>query len=212
MLLAYWQFPGDALSQTLRDTGNSLLQRNNRNAKYHHQTCCIKLGEDTKPGRSCRYTKKSRGVVRIPYRRLQNERQPKSIKGAIFEECCDEMIIVRDIDLFSLCEHHMLPFYGKAHVAYIPDGKIIGLSKIPRVIEVFARRLQVQERLTHQVSKALFDTLKPKGVGVVVEALHLCMAMRGVEKQNSTTTTSSMLGNFKKDHRTRQEFLSLIRG
>ena len=134
------------------------------------------------------------------------------IKSAIFEECCDEMIIVRDIDIFSLCEHHMLPFYGKAHVAYIPDGKIIGLSKIPRVIEVFARRLQVQERLTHQVSEALFQTLQPKGVGVVVEALHLCMAMRGVEKQNSTTITSSMLGNFKKDHRTRQEFLSLIKG
>lgn len=134
------------------------------------------------------------------------------IKGAIFEECCDEMIIVRDIDIFSLCEHHMLPFYGKAHVAYIPDGKIIGLSKIPRVIEVFARRLQVQERLTHQISEALFESLKPKGVGVVIEALHLCMAMRGVEKQNSVTTTSSMLGNFKKDHRTRQEFLSLIRG
>jgi GTP cyclohydrolase I len=135
----------------------------------------------------------------------------KVIEGAIFDECCDEMIIVKDIDLFSLCEHHMLPFYGKAHVAYIPDGKIIGLSKIPRLVEVFSRRLQVQERLTHQISDALFDVLKPKGVGVVIEALHLCMAMRGVEKQNSVTITSSMLGNFKQDHRTRQEFLSLIR-
>lgn len=136
----------------------------------------------------------------------------KVIEGAIFEECCDEMIIVKDIDLFSLCEHHMLPFYGKAHVAYIPDGRIIGLSKIPRLVDVFARRLQVQERLTHQISSSLFDILKPKGVGVVIEALHLCMAMRGVEKQNSVTVTSSMLGNFKADHRTRQEFLSLIRG
>jgi len=123
----------------------------------------------------------------------------------------DLVLIVKDIDVFSLCEHHMLPFYGKAHVAYIPNGKIIGLSKIPRVIEVFARRLQVQERLTNQIASALQDGLKPRGVAVVIEALHLCMAMRGVEKQSSTTVTSSMLGGFKNDPRTRQEFLSLIR-
>lgn len=134
----------------------------------------------------------------------------KVIESAVFTESCDEMVIVKNIDLFSLCEHHMLPFYGKAHVAYIPDGKILGLSKIPRVVEVFARRLQVQERLTSQIAQALWDGLHPKGVGVVIEALHLCMAMRGVEKQNSVTVTSSMLGGFKADPRTRQEFLSLI--
>ncbi|VAX15102.1 GTP cyclohydrolase I type 1 [hydrothermal vent metagenome] len=133
------------------------------------------------------------------------------IESAVFNETCDEMVIVKDIDVFSLCEHHMLPFYGKAHVAYIPNGKIIGLSKIPRIIEVFARRLQVQERLTNQIAHALQNGLKPRGVAVVIEALHLCMAMRGVEKQNSATITSSMLGGFKNDPRTRQEFLSLIR-
>lgn len=133
------------------------------------------------------------------------------LNDAIYEEKCDDMVIIKSIDLFSLCEHHMLPFYGKAHVAYLPDGKILGLSKIPRVIEVFARRLQVQERLTNQIASALEQSLKPKGVAVVIEALHLCMAMRGVEKQNSVTVTSSMLGGFKEDPRTRQEFLSLIR-
>ena len=133
------------------------------------------------------------------------------VHGAIFEEQCDDMVIVKDIDLFSMCEHHLLPFYGKAHVAYLPAGRVLGLSKIPRVLEVFARRLQVQERLTNQVAGALNELLKPKGVAVVIEALHLCMAMRGVEKQNSITITSSMLGAFKSDSRTRQEFLSLIR-
>jgi len=133
------------------------------------------------------------------------------VRDALFTEECDDMIIVKDIDLFSMCEHHMLPFYGKAHVAYLPDGKVLGLSKIPRVLEVFSRRLQVQERLTNQVANALEELLQPKGVAVVIEALHLCMAMRGVEKQNSTTITSAMLGSFKSDSRTRQEFLSLIR-
>ncbi len=135
----------------------------------------------------------------------------KVFDGALYEEKCEDMVIVKDIDLFSLCEHHMLPFYGKAHVAYLPSGKVLGLSKIPRVVEVFARRLQLQERLTYQVAAALEEHLKPKGVAVVIEALHLCMAMRGVEKQNSITVTSSMLGGFKEDSRTRQEFLSLIR-
>ncbi|VAX21688.1 GTP cyclohydrolase I type 1 [hydrothermal vent metagenome] len=134
------------------------------------------------------------------------------IRDAVFDEFYDEMVIVKDIDVFSLCEHHMLPFYGKAHVAYIPDGKILGLSKIPRVVEVFARRLQVQERLTNQIAITLYEGLQAKGVGVVIEALHLCMAMRGVEKQNSVTITSAMLGGFKDDPRTRQEFLSLIQG
>lgn len=133
------------------------------------------------------------------------------IQSALYTEKCDDMVIVKDIDLFSLCEHHMLPFYGKAHVAYLPNGKILGLSKIPRVVEAFSRRLQVQERLTNQIASALNEALNPKGVGVVIEALHLCMAMRGVEKQNSITVTSTMLGGFKEDPRTRQEFLSLIR-
>jgi len=119
------------------------------------------------------------------------------------------MVMVRDIELYSLCEHHMLPFFGKAHIAYIPDGKIVGLSKIPRIVEVFARRLQVQERLTDEIACAIDDVLKPTGVGVVVEAYHLCMMMRGVEKQNSKTITSALRGAFKDDPKTREEFLSL---
>lgn len=134
----------------------------------------------------------------------------KVLTGAIFEERYDEMVVVKDIELFSMCEHHMLPFYGKAHVAYIPNGKIVGLSKIPRLVEVFAKRLQVQERLTSQVANCLMETLNPQGVGVVIEALHLCMAMRGVEKSQSQTVTSAMLGNFRSSDRVRQEFLSLI--
>jgi GTP cyclohydrolase I len=132
------------------------------------------------------------------------------LNGAIFKEKYSEMVIVRDIDFFSLCEHHLIPFYGKAHVAYIPNGTIVGLSKIPRIVEVFARRLQVQERLTQQIAQTLFDHLNPQGVGVVVEARHLCMIMRGVEKQNSIATTSAMLGVFRDDVKTRSEFLTLI--
>ncbi len=134
------------------------------------------------------------------------------IEKAIFYEKYDEMVVVKDIDLYSLCEHHMLPFFGKCHVAYIPDGRIIGLSKIPKIVEVFSRRLQVQERLTMDISNAINDNLTPKGVAVVIEAFHLCMAMRGVEKQNAYAITSSMLGIFRQDERTRQEFLHLIRG
>jgi GTP cyclohydrolase I len=132
------------------------------------------------------------------------------VNGALYNESYDEMVIVKDVDVFSLCEHHMLPFVGKCHVAYLPQGKIIGLSKVPRLIDAFSRRLQVQERLTTQVAKCLQDILQPAGVAVVIEAMHLCMSMRGVEKQNSYTTTSSMLGCFKEDARTRSEFLSLI--
>lgn len=132
------------------------------------------------------------------------------LNGAIYEEPYDEMVTVRDIELFSLCEHHLLPFYGKCHVAYIPEGRLIGLSKIPRLVDVFARRLQVQERLTSQIASSLQEVLKPQGVAVVIEAFHLCMAMRGVEKQNAFAVTSSMLGVFRKDPRSRAEFMNLI--
>ncbi len=136
---------------------------------------------------------------------------PKTILlDALFEVEYDEMVIVKNIEMFSLCEHHMLPFFGKVHVAYIPNGKVVGLSKIPRLIDVFARRLQVQERLTQQIADAIQDAIEPQGVGVVVEARHLCMMMRGVEKQNSSTVTSAMRGVFHKQS-TRTEFLSLVR-
>ncbi len=129
----------------------------------------------------------------------------------VFDEDCSEMVIVKDIEVYSLCEHHMLPFYGRVHVAYIPDGKIIGLSKIPRIVDVFARRLQVQERMTVQIANAIQDVLQPKGVGVVADAAHLCMMMRGVQKQNSSTMTSCLLGGFRSDARTRNEFMGLVR-
>ena len=131
------------------------------------------------------------------------------LRSAMFREDYREMLIVKDIELYSLCEHHMLPFFGKAHIAYIPDGKIVGLSKLPRVVEVFSRRLQVQERLTEQVADALEEALGPRGVGVVIEAVHLCMMMRGVEKQNSRTITSALRGEFRDDFKTRDEFLRL---
>jgi len=132
------------------------------------------------------------------------------VNGAVFDaESATNMIMVRDIELYSLCEHHMLPFFGRAHIAYIPNGSIVGLSKLPRIVEVFARRLQVQERLTEQIASALHDVLKPMGVGVVIEAYHLCMMMRGVEKQNSKTITSAVRGSFRSDQRTREEFLTL---
>lgn len=134
----------------------------------------------------------------------------KILEGALFDEQSDEMVVVRDVELYSTCEHHILPFTGKAHVAYLPDRKIVGLSKIPRVVDVFARRLQVQERLTVQIANAVAEALKPKGVAVVIEARHMCMMMRGVEKQNSFATTSCMLGMFKSDPKTRAEFLNLI--
>jgi GTP cyclohydrolase I len=134
----------------------------------------------------------------------------KEVVGkGIFEEKHDNMIMVRDIELYSMCEHHMLPFFGKAHVAYIPNGKIVGLSKIPRIVDVYAQRLQVQERLTEQIAEGLCDVLNPAGVGVVIEAYHLCMMMRGVQKQNSKTITSSLRGAFREDPKTRDEFLRL---
>lgn len=132
------------------------------------------------------------------------------VAGGLFEERHESMILVKDIELYSLCEHHLAPFFGKAHVAYIPSGKIVGLSKVARVVEIYARRLQVQERLTSQIAQALEDVLQPRGVGVVIEASHLCMMMRGVEKQNSSTVTSCLQGLFRSDERTRSEFLTLI--
>jgi len=160
------------------------------------------------------------GLVRTPERtakaiqfltRGYNEDPSQLLRGALFEVDYDEMVIVKDIEMFSLCEHHMLPFFGKVHVAYLPKGKVIGLSKIPRLVDIFARRLQVQERLTKQIGDAIQEAIEPLGVGVVIEARHLCMMMRGVEKQHSATVTSSMLGDFRNEHQTREEFLSLIR-
>ena len=132
------------------------------------------------------------------------------VNGAIYEDTADEMILVCGVEMYSLCEHHILPFVGKAHVAYLPDGKIIGLSKIPRIIDMYARRLQVQERLTTQIAEAIMEVLQPKGVGVLVEADHFCMRMRGVQKQSSYAVTSCMLGRFRADPRTRSEFLNLV--
>jgi len=133
------------------------------------------------------------------------------VNGALFTHECDEMVIVRDIEFFSMCEHHLLPFFGKMHVGYLPNSKVIGLSKIPRIVDAFARRLQLQERLTHQVAQTLQEVLQPKGVGVICEARHFCMMMRGVEKQHSGTLTSAMLGDFRSLKETRDEFLTLVR-
>lgn len=134
----------------------------------------------------------------------------KILNGAVFEEKYDEMVIVKDIDFYSMCEHHLLPFFGKIHIAYIPDGKILGLSKIPRIVDVFAQRLQVQERMTQEIADTIEQFLNPRGVAVVAEGYHMCMMMRGVQKQNSITTTSAMHGIFTEDARTRSEFLNLI--
>lgn len=168
----------------------------------------VEIGED--PERA--------GLIRTPHRVAKAMRYltsgyemdiEKVLNGAIFDENYDEMVIVKDIDFFSMCEHHMLPFYGKAHIAYIPNGKIVGLSKLPRIVEVFARRLQVQERMTRQIADTIMEYLDPQGVAVVTEARHMCMMMRGVEKQNSATTASAMLGAFK-EKPTRTEFMTLI--
>ena len=159
------------------------------------------------------------GLLRTPHRVAKawkfiskgyDQSLEEVLNDAIFEDECSEMVVVRDIEFFSMCEHHMLPFFGKAHVAYIPRGKVIGLSKIPRILEMYSRRLQIQERITHQVAQALNDLLDPAGVAVVLEVRHLCMQMRGVEKQNSFATTSAMLGEFHDEAETRAEFLSII--
>src|SRR5271154_5738879 len=134
----------------------------------------------------------------------------KVLNGAMFSVCYDQMVVVKDIEMFSLCEHHLLPFFGKCHVAYLPNKKVVGLSKIPRLVNLFSRRLQIQERLTTQIAQAIQESVKPLGVGVVIEARHLCMVMRGVEKQRSETITSAMLGAFRDNQQTREEFLALI--
>jgi len=161
------------------------------------------------------------GILRTPERVARSmawltrgyEMNVREVIGdAVFAEAHANMVMVRDIEMYSMCEHHMLPFFGKVHIAYIPSGRIVGLSKLPRIVEVFARRLQVQERLTDQVAEALCAVLKPLGVGVVIEAYHLCMMMRGVEKQNSKTVTSSLRGAFRDDAKTRDEFLRLVHG
>ena len=170
----------------------------------------VRLGED--PERD--------GLLRTPERMQKaleyltkgyNEDPDAILQRALFEVTYDEMVIVKDVEMFSLCEHHLLPFFGKVHVAYIPNGKVVGLSKVPRVIDIFARRLQVQERLTVQIAETIQNAIQPQGVGVVIEARHLCVMMRGVEKQHSAAVTSHMLGSFRSSDKTREEFLSLIR-
>jgi GTP cyclohydrolase I len=173
-------------------------------------TLLKELGED--PGRD--------GLERTPHRVAQSMRFFTSgyaqdpvqvLNGALFEVTYDEMVLVKDVEFYSLCEHHMLPFFGRVHVAYIPNGKVLGLSKIPRLVEMFARRLQVQERLTTDIAGTLETLLEPKGVAVVIEAIHLCMMMRGVQQQNASATTSSIRGEFKRDPKTRAEFMDLLR-
>jgi GTP cyclohydrolase I len=170
----------------------------------------VRLGED--PERDgLRRTPERMGRAFEYLTKGYKEDPERILRDALFEVSYDEMVIVKDVEVFSLCEHHLLPFFGKVHVAYLPKGKVIGLSKIPRLIDVFARRLQVQERLTTQIAESIQRAIEPQGVGVVVEARHLCMMMRGVEKQHSAAVTSSMLGAFRDEHQTREEFLSLIR-
>jgi GTP cyclohydrolase I len=171
----------------------------------------ILLGED--PDREGLLKTPSRVAKAQAWLTRGYELTPEEVVGdALFEEDQENMVMVRDIELYSMCEHHMLPFFGRAHVAYIPDGRIVGLSKLPRIVEVYARRLQVQERLGEQIADAIESVLRPKGVGVVIEAVHLCMMMRGVEKQSSRTITSSLRGVFREDARTRSEFLRLAHG
>ena len=169
----------------------------------------VRLGED--PARQGLLKTPERVATSLTWLTRGHGMEVRDVLGdALFDEDHHNMVIVKDIEMYSLCEHHMLPFFGKVHVAYIPNGRIVGLSKVPRIVEVFARRLQVQERLTSQIAQALTEVLEPQGVGVICEAYHLCMMMRGVEKQNSKTITSSMKGVFLDDLRTREEFLRLI--
>jgi GTP cyclohydrolase I len=198
-----------AVSKTVRRTEGIDDRLSEFSTEEMYREILSRLGED--PNRE--------GLLATPERVTKsmafltkgyNEDPGKILRGALYDVEYDEMVIVKDIEMFSLCEHHMLPFFGKVHVAYIPKGKVIGLSKIPRLVEVFARRLQVQERLTQQIADTIQEVIEPQGVGVVVEARHLCMMMRGIEKQNSSTVTSAMVGCFRQKE-TRLEFLSLVR-
>jgi GTP cyclohydrolase I len=197
-----------ALVRKTTDQDNTSVSADCELAALVHRQLTL-LGEN--PGRD--------GLLRTPERvakslswltRGYREDVHDVVNGAIFEEQHESMVLVRDVEVYSLCEHHMLPFFGKAHVAYIPNGRILGLSKVARVVDVFARRLQVQERLSDDIADALMDVLQPRGVGVVIEAQHLCMMMRGVEKQNSTTVTSALRGAFRDSLMTREEFLRLV--
>jgi GTP cyclohydrolase I len=176
-----------------------------------HITSLLKeLGED--PGRNGLERTPVRFAKAMRYLTKGYQQDPREIlNDALFDVSYDEMVIVKDIELYSLCEHHLLPFFGRAHVAYIPNGKVVGLSKIPRLVEMYARRLQVQERLTMQIAETLEEVLQPKGVAVVVESIHLCMMMRGVAQQNASAITSSIRGEFERDEKTRAEFMNLIR-
>jgi GTP cyclohydrolase I len=194
--------PGTAAEGTNFDLASASMQQ-------IYAELLTRIGEDpTRDGllNTPRRMEKSMAFLTQGY----NQSVEEVLHGALFDVDYDEMVIVKDIEFYSLCEHHLLPFFGKAHVAYVPQGKVIGLSKLPRIVDVFARRLQVQERLTHQVAEAISDAIHPQGVAVVMEADHLCMMMRGVQKQHSRTVTSAMLGVFKSQPQTRTEFLSLV--
>lgn len=202
----------DKTSRQLTETGDGGQPEEilaNQRVEELIRQLLIELGED--PNREGLQLTPSRVRKSLAFLTGGVTREPQQVLGtAIFEENYGGMVLVRDIELYSMCEHHMLPFYGKCHIAYIPEGKIVGLSKLPRIVDVYSRRLQVQERLTTQIAWALQELLKPKGVAVVTEAYHLCMMMRGVQKQNSRTAASCMLGAFKDDYKTRAEFLNLV--
>ena len=200
---------GPPNGRTMKDVAEDSTTLTSASLEDLTRELLVRLGED--PNRE--------GLMKTPERIAKayqyltkgyNEDPAEVLNGALFSVGYDEMVIVKDIEMFSLCEHHMLPFFGKVHIAYIPKGKVLGLSKLPRLVDVFARRLQVQERLTVQIAESIQQAIQPLGVGVVVEARHLCMMMRGVEKQHSATVTSSMIGAFRAQQ-TRQEFISLIR-
>ena len=173
------------------------------------QKILLKIGEDTERPGLVRTPQRADKALRFLTSGYETDVQ-SIVNGALFEEKCDEMVVVKDIEFFSMCEHHLLPFFGKVHVAYLPKNKVIGLSKIPRIVNMFARRLQLQERLTQQVAEAVESAISPRGVAVLVEARHFCMMMRGVEKQHSGTVTSTMLGAFRANKATRDEFLSIV--
>jgi GTP cyclohydrolase I len=185
-------------------------KRDEHSIAGHLRDILRELGEDPKREGLLRTPERSEKALRFLTSGYSiNPREV--VNGALFTQKCDEMVIVKDIEFFSMCEHHLLPFYGKIHVAYLPKDKVVGLSKIPRLVDVFARRLQLQERLTSQVAEAIQEIVEPRGVGVICEARHFCMMMRGVEKQHSGTVTSAMLGGFRTHKETRDEFLSLVR-